>query len=129
MTRVDNTVRTYPLGATIRDGGVNFNLFSRFATGVELLFFDREDDSKPSRIVPIDPLTNRSYHYWHVFVPKVQPGQLYGYRVAGPSAPQRGLRFDAGKVLLDPYGRGVVVPKNYDRSAVKRPGDNQAVAM
>ena len=121
--------RSYPLGATVIEGGVNFSLFSRTATGVELLLFDREDDATPSRVIPIDPVTNRTYHYWHVFVPGVPPGQIYGYRVEGPSAPERGLRFDPAKVLLDPYGRGVVVPKNYDREAAKQAGDNAATAM
>ena len=121
--------RSDPLGATVVEGGVNFSLFSRTATGVELLFFDREDDATPSRVIRIDPATNRTYHYWHVFVPGVRPGQIYGYRVEGPSAPARGLRFDPAKVLLDPYGRGVVVPKNYDREAAKRAGDNAATAM
>jgi glycogen operon protein len=111
------------------DGGVNFSVFSRAATGMELLFFDREEDAKPSRIVRLDPADNRTYHYWHVFVPGVRPGQIYGYRVEGPSIPARGLRFDSAKVLLDPYGRGVAVPKNYDREAAKRPGDNAAAAM
>jgi isoamylase len=118
-----------PLGATVVDGGVNFSLFSRTATGVELLFFDRDDDAKPSRVVAVDPVENRTYHYWHVFVPGVRAGQLYGYRLTGPSAPHRGLRFDATKVLLDPYGRGVVVPKNYGRDAARREGDNTATAM
>ena len=121
--------RSYPLGVTVIEGGVNFSLFSRTATGVELLLFDREDDANPSRVIRIDPVTNRTYHYWHVFVPGVRPGQIYGYRVEGPSAPERGLRFDSAKVLLDPYGRGVVVPKNYDREAAKRAGDNAATAM
>ena len=121
--------RSYPMGATVIEGGVNFSLFSRTATGVELLLFDREDDASPSRVIPIDPVTNRTYHYWHVFVPGVPPGQIYGYRVEGPSAPERGLRFDPAKVLLDPYGRGAVVPKNYDREAAKQAGDNAATAM
>src|SRR5947209_2706395 len=129
MTRTTLTGRSSPLGATVADGGVNFSLFSRTATGVELLFFDREDDAHPSRVVPIDPATNRTYHYWHVFVPGVLPGQAYGYRVEGPSAPARGLRFDPAKVLLDPYGRGVVVPKNHDREAARREGDTAATAM
>jgi glycogen operon protein len=80
-------------------------------------------------VVRIDPVTNRTYHYWHVFVPGVQPGQIYGYRVEGPSAPERGLRFDSTKVLLDPYGRGVVVPRNYQREAAGQPGENTASAM
>jgi glycogen operon protein len=118
-----------PLGATVVDGGVNFSLFSRTATGVELLLFDRDDDRKPSRIVRIDPATNRTYHYRHVFVPGVRPGQIYGYRVEGPRTSANGLSFDAAKVLLDPYGRGVVVPKNYSREAATREGDNAATAM
>src|SRR4051812_8432123 len=121
--------RSSPLGATISDGGVNFSLFSRSATGVDLLFFDREEDAAPSRVLPADPATNRTYHYWHAFVPGVKPGQLYGYRVHGPADPARGLRFDPAKVLLDPYGRGVVVPGNYGREAARRPGDNAATAM
>src|SRR5579871_6334975 len=118
-----------PLGATVRGSGVNFSLFSRHAHAVELLLFDREDDSRPSRVIPIDPVTNRSYHYWHTFVPDVPSGQIYGYRVHGPSAPERGLRFDSAKVLLDPYGRAVVVPRNYDRAAAHRAEDNAAKAM
>ena len=123
------TGRSYPMGATVIEGGVNFSLFSRTATGVELLLFDREDDASPSRSIPIDPVANRTYHYWHVFVPGVPPGQFYGYRVEGPAAPDRGLRFDPAKVLIDPYGRGVVIPENYDRETAKQAGDNAATAM
>jgi glycogen operon protein len=121
--------RSSPLGASVVEGGVNFSLFSRTASGVELLFFDREDDAVPSRVVRIDPASNRTYHYWHAFVPRLRPGQIYGYRVEGPSDPVRGLRFDPAKVLLDPYGRAVVVPKGYDREAARREGDNAATAM
>ncbi len=121
--------RSGPLGATVVEGGVNFSLYSRTAAAVELLLFDREGDARPSRVVRIDPATNRTYHYWHVFVPRIAPGQLYGYRVEGPSVPEMGLRFDPAKVLLDPYGRGVVVPVGYDREAAGREGDNAATAM
>jgi glycogen operon protein len=118
-----------PIGATVMDGGVNFNLFSRHAIGVELLLFDREDDSIPSRSIALDPRHNRTYNYWHVFLPKIQPGQLYGYRVLGPYEPQIGMRFDSQKVLLDPYGRAVVVPAGYSREVASRPGDNAATAL
>ncbi len=118
-----------PLGATLVEGGVNFSLFSRSATGVELLLFDREDDARPARAIRLDPTHHRTYHYWHAFVPGLSAGQLYGYRVEGPEAPERGLRFDPAKVLLDPYGRGVVVPEDYDRHAAARQGDNAATAM
>jgi glycogen operon protein len=116
-----------PLGASVVDGGVNFSLFSRSAEGVELLLFDREDDARPVRVLRLDPETNRTYHYWHVFVPGVVPGQLYGYRVLGTPSP--GRPFDLTKVLLDPYGRAVVVPKAYTRDAATRQGDNAAAAM
>ena len=123
------TGRSCPLGATVVAGGVNFSLFSRTATGVELVFFDREDDATPSRVVRLDPAANRSYHYWHVFVPGLRTGQLYAFRVEGPRDPDHGLRFDGDKILLDPYGRGVAVPDGYDRRAASRPGSNVASAM
>jgi glycogen operon protein len=118
-----------PIGATFVKGGVNFSLFSRTAERVELVLFDREDDAKPSRTIKLDPVRNHSYHYWHTIVPGVRSGQLYGYRVHGPNDPANGLRFDASKVLLDPYGRGVVVPKGYTRTSARDPGDNSATAM
>jgi isoamylase len=121
--------RSYPLGATVTDDGVNFSLFSRSATGMELLLFDREHDPQPARVIQFDPATNRTYHYWHVFIPAVQSGQIYGYRAAGPFDPANGMRFDPAKVLLDPYGRGVVVPKNYSRAAAEMEGDNAQTAM
>ncbi|PWT87714.1 MAG: glycogen debranching enzyme, partial [Proteobacteria bacterium] len=109
--------RCFPIGASIVENGVNFSLFSRSASGVELLFFDRAEDVAPARVVRIDPVDDRNYHYWHIFVPGIMPGQLYAYRADGNSR-----RFDSAKALLDPYGRGVVVPPNYDREAAKRPG-------
>src|SRR5574341_1485743 len=123
------TGNSSPLGATVVHGGVNFSLYSREATGVELLFFDRPDDRKAARVIVLDPASNRTYHYWHVFVPGVQPGQIYGYRVRGPYDPGQGTRFDHNKVLLDPCGRGVVVPKQYSRVAASQEGNNAATAM
>jgi isoamylase len=121
--------RSFPLGASFAPGGVNFSVFSRSASAVDLLLFDRDDDKQPARVIPIDSATNRTYHYWHVFVPGVEPGQLYGYRVHGPFDPASGLRFDSGKVLLDPYGLGVVVPASYSRDAARLFGDNTSAAM
>jgi len=118
-----------PLGASVTASGVNFSVFSRSAAVVELLLFDCEDNTQPARVVPIDPVTNRTYHYWHVFVPGLKPGQLYGYRIDGPSDPAKGMRFDPTKVLLDPYGRGVVVPKSYSRAAARSKGDNARTSM
>ncbi|MGO9516490.1 MAG: glycogen debranching protein, partial [Candidatus Korobacteraceae bacterium] len=121
--------RSSPLGATIVDGGVNFSVFSRNAAAIELLLFEQEDDPRPSHAIPLDPVISRSYHYWHALVPEIQPGQLYGYRARGQFDPASGARFDADKVLLDPYGRGVVVPQNYSHKAARHPGDNCATAM
>ena len=69
-----------PLGATVSPRGVNFSLFSKHGTGVELLLFDHVDDAQPARTIRLDPVTNRSYHYWHVFVPGLTAGTIYGYR-------------------------------------------------
>jgi isoamylase len=118
-----------PLGATVFPGRVNFSIFSRNATRVELLFFDRVDGATPQRVIPLDASTNRTGHYWHVCVQNVKPGQIYAYRVHGPFDPSSGMRFDSSKILLDPYGRGVVVPQNYSREAARQAGDNATMAM
>ena len=93
---------SFPLGATVFPDGVNFSLFSRDATGVELLLFDHADDHRPARTIALDPGRNRTYHYWHAFVPGIGTGQLYGFRVAGPREPWRGYGFDPDKLLFDP---------------------------
>jgi isoamylase len=126
---IQTTGHSSPLGATVVNGGVNFSLYSREATGMELLFFDRPDDAKPARVIPLDPASNRTYHYWHVFVAGVRPGQIYGYRAQGPAGPANGMRFDSAKVLLDPYGRAVVKPEHYSRIVASEEGDNAATAM
>ena len=118
-----------PLGATVTEDGANFSLYSRDAARLELLFFDQADDAKPSQIVELDPVGHRTYYYWHVHVPDIRPGQLYGYRAHGPFDPARGTRFDPTKVLLDPYGRGIVVPKQYSRIAAGQEGGTAATAM
>ena len=94
-----------------------------------MLLFDCVDDARPKRVIWIDPAANRTYHYWHVFVPGVKAGQIYGYRVNGAFDPPSGQRFDSAKVLIDPYGRGVVVPNGYSREAARRKGDNSATAI
>jgi len=77
-------------------------VFSRHATRVELLLFDHVDEAKAARVIRIDPIENRTYHYWHVFVPRVTAGQLYGFRVEGPSDPGRGMRFDPASLTAEP---------------------------
>jgi pullulanase/glycogen debranching enzyme len=121
--------KSFPLGASLGHGGVNFSVFSDRAEAIELLLFDRVDDAQPSRVIALDPRRNRTDHYWRVFVPGLGPGQLYGYRAVGAFDPARGLRFDRDKVLLDPYGRAVAVPPGFSRLAACQPGDTAATAM
>ena len=115
----------YPLGATVTATGVNFSVFSYHATRAELLLFDTEDATQPSRIVDLG--NNRTSHYWHIHLPGIKPGQMYGYRMTGPYAPDLGHRFDAEKLLLDPYARAIS-SKSYQRSAAASPGNNANVA-
>ncbi|HEX4807770.1 MAG TPA: glycogen debranching protein GlgX [Bryobacteraceae bacterium] len=121
--------KSFPLGATLSPDGVNFSVFSKHATRVELLLFDQFDCSQPSAVIPLDRLANRTSDYWHVSVNGIAPGQLYGYRVSGPYNPEQGLRYDPNKLLLDPYGRSVACGSDYNRAAASLPGENFANAM
>ncbi len=121
--------RSFPLGATLSADGANFSVYSKHATGIELLLFDGVDDDRPKRVISIDPAINRTYHYWHILVPGVKAGQIYGYRAKGTFDPASGMRFDPAKILVDPYGRGAVVPKNYSHDAARKKGDNAASAI
>ncbi|AHG89780.1 glycogen debranching enzyme GlgX [Gemmatirosa kalamazoonensis] len=94
----------YPLGATWNGMGVNFALFSEHATGVELCLYDRDDPTRETARIPVRERTNQ---VWHCYLPDVRPGQLYGYRVHGPYDPSTGHRFNAAKLLLDPYARAI----------------------
>jgi isoamylase len=125
----DTTGISAPLGATVHPAGVNFSVFARDATSIELLLFDDVSAVRPAQVIQLGAGRHRTYHYWHVFVPGIGPGQVYAYRAHGPFDPQRGLRFDADKVLIDPYGLAIAVPDGYDRDAAKRPGANTATAM
>src|ERR1700739_2216884 len=107
QVKAEETGWSFPLGATVLSEGVNFSVFSRQASRVELLLFDDADAAHPTRVIDFDVRTHRTYHYWHAFVPGIGPGQVYAYRVFGPFDPGRGLRFDPSKVLLDPYARTV----------------------
>src|SRR6266542_3612917 len=129
VTQETTEGRSSPIGATLSPEGANFSVYSKHATAIDLLLFEYVNDARPARVIRIDSSTNRTYHYWHVFVPGVKAGQIYAYRVEGPYDPSSGMRFDPAKVLLDPYGRGTVVPKNYSRNAARKEGDNCATAM
>jgi isoamylase len=100
----------YPLGATWMGNGVNFALFSSMATSVDLCLFDNLDSRQESIRVPMTEQTNQ---VWHVFLPDARPGQLYGFRVSGPYDPERGLRFNSAKLLLDPYAKAIAGEVNW----------------
>ncbi|NNH72105.1 glycogen debranching protein GlgX [Nocardia uniformis] len=89
----------YPLGATYDGVGTNFSMFSEVAERVELCLID--PDNREQRI----PLDEVDGYVWHAYIPTVAPGQRYGFRVHGPFEPERGLRCDPSKLLLDPYGK------------------------
>jgi isoamylase len=95
---------SYPLGANWDGQGVNFALYAENATGVELCLFNSPGDpAETSRI----KIKERTHHVWHVYVPGLGPGQLYGYRVSGPYDPQNGHRFNPNKLLIDPYAKAL----------------------
>src|SRR5947207_10474093 len=94
----------YPLGATWMGNGVNFALFSEAATSVDLCLFDNIDARQENVRIPV---TEHTDQVWHVFLPDVRPGQLYGFRVSGPDDPEHGLRFNSSKLLLDPYAKAI----------------------
>jgi glycogen operon protein len=115
---------SFPLGATFFKNGVNFSVYSKYAGRVELLLFDAADATTPSDVLVLDPTKHKTYHYWHVFVPGLEAGQRYAFRVDGPNDPSRGLRFDGSKILVDPYARAIDLPKTFSRSAAAQPGSN-----
>jgi isoamylase len=96
--------KPFPLGATWDGEGINFALFADKAHRVELCLFDSTESTIESDKIEI---IERSHQVWHVYVPELLPGQLYGYRVHGPFEPQNGHRFNPNKVLIDPYAKAI----------------------
>ena len=96
--------RPAPLGATWDGKGVNFAVFSEHATQVDLCLFDSPQSTKESHRIPLPDQTD---FVWNGYLPDVRPGQLYGFRARGPYEPERGLRFNEKKVLIDPYAKAV----------------------
>lgn len=94
----------YPLGATWDGNGVNFAVYADKATGVDLcLFKTPKDEAESARI----KMAERSHQVWHIYIPGLKPGQLYGYRVSGTYDPKNGQRFNPSKLLLDPYAKAI----------------------
>jgi isoamylase len=97
----------YPLGASWDGEGVNFALFSEHAEAVSLLLFEDPRSGVPSTVIPLTETTDQ---VWHVYLPDVRPGALYGYKVDGPYDPDAGHRFNPNKLLIDPYAKAVSGP-------------------
>lgn len=121
--KINNSVdvlpgKSWPLGATVMGSGVNFSIFSKHATAFELVLFERPGDKKPVRTINLNPDKNKTFYYWHCFIQGIGTGQIYAWRAYGPFQPEKGLRFDSSKILLDPYAK-VIVTDNYDREAAK----------
>ncbi len=106
------TGNPYPLGATVIDDGTNFALFSENATSVDLEIYKNPDDASPSEIISLKNVDN---HVWHTHVSGLGAGTMYGYRVDGPFAPEKGHRFNRNKLLIDPYARALSSPINWSK--------------
>ena len=105
--------RPYPQGATWDGTGVNFAIFSENATRVELCLFDSIEDTKEIHRIPLPECTDM---VWHGYLPDVEPGQLYGYRIHGPYEPTKGHRFNPRKLVLDPYAKAIGRDVKWDDS-------------
>ena len=105
--------RPYPLGATWDGAGVNFAIFSEHAQKIELCLFDSVNAEKETHRIPLRHQTDL---VWHTYLPDPMPGQLYGYRVHGPYDPGKGFRFNANKLLLDPYAKSIGRDLRWDDS-------------
>src|SRR5256885_6998249 len=105
--------RPYPLGGTWDGAGINFAIFSEYATKVELCLFDSIDDTKESQRIRLPEQTDM---VWHGYFPDAEPGQLYGYCVHGPYDPANGHRFNPNKIVLDPYAKAIGRDLRWDDS-------------
>ncbi|MBA2707348.1 MAG: glycogen debranching enzyme GlgX, partial [Gemmatimonadaceae bacterium] len=105
--------KPYPLGASWDGAGVNFSIFSEHATKVELCLFDSPESKQEKHRIALPEHTDM---VWHGYLPDVEPGQLYGYRVHGPYAPSEGHRFNANKIILDPYAKAIGRDVTWDDS-------------
>jgi glycogen operon protein len=101
----------YPLGATWDGHGVNFALYAENATGVELCLFDQKMGATQ---VDTIQMLERTHHMYHIYIPEIKPGQLYGYRVHGPYDPANGHRFNPAKLLIDPYAKAIAGTIEWD---------------
>ena len=110
----------FPLGSTIQKGGVNFSIYSKHATGMQLLLFDDAESDIPNRVIDLDPHQNCTFHYWHVLIEGLKAGQHYAFRI--PEACSRQIEKDNPSedslepTLLDPYSKAVSIATSYRRN-------------
>jgi len=118
----------HPLGTTIHRDGVNFSLFSQAATDVVLLLFDGAGAVEPMQVVRFDPYRNKTFHFWHVFLREIS--RVCSTRSASTvrTSPSAGHRFNANKVLIGPYARGIS-RRLWNRAHAVGPEDNLATSM
>ncbi|MGZ8935594.1 MAG: glycogen debranching protein GlgX [Methylobacter sp.] len=119
----------YPAGCKPNGGGVNFSIFSRYATHVELLLFDTTEKEEPFRIITLQKEINRTFFYWHVYIVGLPAGTWYTWRIDGPNLTREyGFSFDKEKQLIDPWARAIS-QKHWSRKAACLPGDNTRTSM
>lgn len=109
-----------PFGAIVENKGVLFRIFSRHASRVWLLLFDKPEDDEPAAEVEFDPRLYRSGDIWHMLVEGLKPGQLYLYRIDGPHEPEKGHRYDPEQWLLDPYAKAVTSTFDWENNPAER---------
>ncbi|MDJ0889603.1 MAG: glycogen debranching protein GlgX [Gammaproteobacteria bacterium] len=119
----------YPPGATRDATGTNFSIFSRHATGVELLLYEQGDSATPFQVIRLEPESNRTFYSWHVYVEGLPSGTHYTWRVDGPDhTPWTGFRFNAAKELLDPWARAVT-DQRWNRHAASQSGESNGASL
>lgn len=119
----------FPFGVTADARGTNFSIWGMRSTGAELLLFDSADSREPFQVVALDPVKNRTYSFWHVYVYGLPPGALYTWRINGPhNTKETGFRFDRQKALVDPLARAVS-DVLWDRERARLPGDNSDASI
>ncbi len=110
-----------PFGALLQERGVQFVVFSRTATAMRLLLYDRVEDRDPAEVVEFDPETDRWGDVWSIFVPGIGAGQLYHFQADGPRDPEHGHWFDGKARLIDPYAKALAGDFQPGRDGVIRP--------
>lgn len=118
----------HPPGVKVDSGGVNFSMFSRYASYAELLLYKHANSRVPFQVVPLDPEVHRTFFSWHVYVEGLPVATFYNWRVDGSETLKPGLRFDKQKALLDPWARAIT-HNLWERGRACQPGENLAQAM